>query len=71
MNIAIKLLLLGLFVLIVFNLVKAMKSMLKPERASEPMSTFIGRRLLFSVILIVLLLLALVMGWIQPNPRPY
>ncbi len=71
MNIAIKLLLLGLLILIVFNLIKAMTVMLKPQSQAKPMSTFIGRRLLFSVVLILLLLLALLMGWVQPNPRPY
>ena len=71
MNIAIKLLLLGLLILIVFNLIKAMTVMLKPQSQAKPMSAFIGRRLLFSVVLILLLLLALLMGWVQPNPRPY
>lgn len=71
MNIAIKLLLLGLLFLIIFNLAKAMTTMLKPPSTEKTMSTFIGRRLLFSVALILLLLLSLVMGWVQPNPRPY
>lgn len=71
MNIAIKLLLVGFLILIVFNLGKAMTIMLKPKSTSKTMSTFIGRRLLFSVALILLLLLSLLMGWVQPNPRPY
>jgi len=71
MNIALKLLFLSLLLLIVFNLGKAMMTMLNPQAQSKPMSTFIGRRLIFSVCLILLLLVSLLMGWIQPNPRPY
>lgn len=71
MNIAIKLLIVGFLILIVFNLGKAMTIMLKPKSTNKTMSTFIGRRLLFSVALILLLLISLLMGWVQPNPRPY
>lgn len=71
MNTVIKLLLVGCLIFIVYNLGKAMTSMLKPQSSNKSMSTFIGRRLIFSVALILLLLLALLMGWVQPNPRPY
>lgn len=71
MNTLIKFALIACLIIIVYNLGKAMMSMLKPQSSTKPMSTFIGRRLLFSVALILLLLLSLLMGWVQPNPRPY
>ena len=71
MNTVIKLLLIGFLIIIVFNLGKAMTTMLKPKSSAKTMSTFIGRRLIFSVALILLLLFSMLMGWVQPNPRPY
>ena len=71
MNIMIKLFAIALLISIVYNLAKAMLAMLSPNKSTQPMSRFIGRRLLFSVLLIALLLLSLFMGWLQPNPRPY
>ncbi|MGB3727566.1 MAG: DUF2909 domain-containing protein [Glaciecola sp.] len=67
---AIKIIVGGLLIFMVFNLFKAMKIMLKND-TSEPMSKFIGRRVLTSVIIVALLLLAIATGLIQPNPRPY
>jgi len=60
----------GLLIFMVFNLFKAMKIMLKGD-TSEPMSKFIGRRVLTSVVIVLLLLLAIATGLIEPNPRPY
>lgn len=37
----------------------------------QSMSQFLGRRVLFSVVVIVVLLVALGLGYIQPNTRPY
>ncbi len=37
----------------------------------QPMSQYLGRRVLFSVVVIVVLLVALGLGYIQPNTRPY
>jgi len=71
MTIAVKVLIVILFLTIVVNLFRAMFSMLKQDPNRPPMSHFIGKRLLFSAILIIVLLLSLVFGWIQPNPRPY
>lgn len=60
-----------LLILVLFNLFKAMVTMLKQDQSSKPMSFYIGRRLIFTVILMLLLLIALATGVIQPNPRPY
>jgi hypothetical protein len=67
---AIKIIVIGLLIFMVYNLFKAMMIMLKND-STEPMSKFIGRRVLTSVIIVALLLLALATGLITPNPRPY
>ncbi|MGJ8679800.1 DUF2909 domain-containing protein [Paraglaciecola sp.] len=67
----IKILVGGLILFMVFNLFKAMMILLKNEPDSPPMSKFIGRRLIVSAVIIVLILLAVAFGLITPNPRPY
>ncbi|WP_432455758.1 MULTISPECIES: DUF2909 family protein [unclassified Agarivorans] len=58
------------FILIVMlNMLMALRVMLKG--GDKPMSHYLGRRLLFSVLIIALILLALATGLIQPHPRPY
>ena len=65
-----KLALVLLLVFIIFNLAKALFIMVKGE-AKMPMSHYLGRRVFFSVILMLILLAALVSGLVDPNPRPY
>lgn len=60
----------ALLLFMIFNLFKAMKIMLKGEQ-TEPMSKFIGRRVMASVIIVLLILIAIATGLITPNPRPY
>ncbi|MFW8591195.1 DUF2909 domain-containing protein [Glaciecola sp. 2405UD65-10] len=67
---AIKIIVGGLLIFMVYNLFRAMQIMLKGD-TGEPMSKFIGRRVLTSVFIILLLLVAIATGLIQPNPRPY
>lgn len=71
MTLVFKFLLIVFLLIIVFNLFKAMFTMLNPDPNKPPMSKFIGRRLLFSAALIILLVIALATGLIQPNARPY
>jgi hypothetical protein len=66
----IKILVSALLIFMVFNLFKAMVVMLKGE-TSEPMSKFIGRRVLTSVAIVLILLIAIATGLVTPNPRPY
>lgn len=61
----------SLVIFMVFNLFKAMMIMLKNEPNQPPMSKFIGRRVMTSVFIVLLLLLAVATGLITPNPRPY
>lgn len=59
-----------LLVFIIFNLFRALPVMIKGQ-TGVPMSRYLGRRVLFSVIVFVILLVALATGVIEPNPRPY
>ncbi|MCE9686099.1 DUF2909 domain-containing protein [Shewanella sp. AS16] len=55
---------------IIFNLGLALFALIKGEQR-RPMSHYLGLRVLFSVLLVLMLLLALGSGLISPNPRPY
>ncbi len=55
----------------VYNLFYALVLMNKNDPNKPSMSKFIGRRLMVSVALIILLLIGLLTGVITPNPRPY
>jgi len=65
-----KLVLVLLLLFIVFNLAKALFLLVKGE-SDAPMSQFLGRRVIFSVVAVLLILLAMGMGILSPNPRPY
>ena len=67
----IKILVGGLLLFMVFNLFKAMMIMLKDDPNSPPMSKFIGRRVIISVIIVSFILLAVATGLITPNPTPH
>jgi uncharacterized membrane protein YjjB (DUF3815 family) len=67
---AVKIIVSGLLIFMVYNLFKAMMIMLKGE-STESMSKFIGRRVITSAIIVGLLLVAIATGLITPNPRPY
>ena len=66
----IKILFIVLSLLMVINLFRALPSMLK-DQSLLPLSHYLGRRLVFAVILFGLLVIALLTGIIQPNPNPY
>ncbi|MBT0587889.1 DUF2909 domain-containing protein [Alteromonas oceanisediminis] len=61
----------GLLLYMVYNLFMAMRIMLKHDPDGAPMSKYIGRRVITSLIIVVMILLAMAMGIITPNPRPY
>ncbi|WP_375750469.1 DUF2909 domain-containing protein [Vibrio sp. HN007] len=82
MALVLKVVLVLLLLFIIFNLAKALFQMVREEpsasdrQASEhenqpPMSHYLGRRLMLSALVVVLLIIALTSGWIDPNPRPY
>jgi len=56
----------------VYNLFRALLLMNKKPDPDQPsMTKYIGRRLMVSVAIVVLLLIGLLTGLITPNPRPY
>jgi len=55
----------------VYNLFRALLLMNRNDPNKPSMSKYIGRRLMLSVAIIVLLLIGLATGLITPNPRPY
>ena len=65
-----KLVLLLLLFFIIFNLARAL-FMMVIGKTPRPMSDYLGRRVLFSAIVVVVLLLALSSGVLIPNVRPY
>lgn len=67
----IKIVLVALLVFVVFQLFRALYLMLKNDPNQASMSKHLGRRVMFSVVVMALLILALAMGWIEPHHRPY
>lgn len=67
----IKLVILGLLGFMVYNLFAALVIMNKNDPNKPPMSKFIGRRVMTSVVIVIILLLGILTGIITPNPRPY
>ncbi|WP_348728072.1 DUF2909 domain-containing protein [Rheinheimera texasensis] len=67
----IKIVLVALLVFVVFQLFRALYLMLKNDPNQASMSKHLGRRVMFSVVVMALIILALAMGWIEPHHRPY
>jgi ABC-type Fe3+ transport system permease subunit len=71
-----KLTLILLLLFIIFNLAKALIEMVRedpdnPDSGNKSMSHYLGRRVMFSAVVVILLLIALSSGWLEPNHRPY
>ncbi|MGF1697075.1 DUF2909 domain-containing protein [Vibrio kyushuensis] len=70
-----KIMLILLLLFIIFNLASALVKMVKePSEDQEnkrSMSYYLGRRVMFSALIVILLLIALLSGFIEPNIRPY
>ncbi|WP_207916306.1 MULTISPECIES: DUF2909 family protein [Gammaproteobacteria] len=71
LNIILKVLLVALLLYVIVNLFRGLFSAFSNNPERLPMSHYIGRRVLFSVVVIVLVIIALSSGIIEPNPRPY
>ncbi|WP_166838414.1 DUF2909 family protein [Rheinheimera pleomorphica] len=67
----IKLIIIALLLFIIVNLVRAGLVMLKPTQPEVKMSRFLGRRVMFSAIVLLLIFVAQALGLIEANPRPY
>lgn len=71
-----KIIIVSLLIFMIYNLFKALIVMnKKPLAKDDPnyvsMTKFIGRRLMISVAIVLLLLIGLLTGLITPNPSPY
>lgn len=67
----IKIILVTLLAIVVFSLFQALIVMLKNDESAPKMSKFLGRRLIFSAVVILFLIILLLTGVITPHPRPY
>lgn len=67
----IKLVIVTLLFIIIFNLFRALFVMMKPHQSDTPMSKYLGRRVFFSVIALIGIVLAGTFGLIKPNPNPF
>ncbi len=67
----VKIILVLLLAIVVFSLFQALFVMMKNDESSPKMSKYLGRRLIFSVTVIVLLIILLLTGVITPHQRPY
>jgi hypothetical protein len=66
-----KIILVGLLLLVIFNLFQALFIMIKNNEDAPKMSKFLGRRLFFSALVLVIVMLLMMAGIITPNPKPY
>jgi len=67
----IKLLLVVVFFIVVFNLFYALKHIVKGEKKQGSITNALAKRVAFSFILIVLIVIASALGYLDGNPRPY
>lgn len=67
----IKVVVVCLIAFMIYNLFKALMIMNKNDPNQPRMSKFIGRRVMSSAVIVILLLVLIATGVITPNPRPY
>lgn len=66
-----KIILALLLIFTLVNLFRALFAMLRNDPTKPSMSHFLGRRVGFSVLAIIIVLVLMATGILQPNPRPY
>lgn len=66
----IKIIIVLLLLFILFNLFRALFIMVSGRDNGRPMSHYLGRRVLFSVVVLVVVIAALKLGYIYPNVNP-
>lgn len=71
MEIVIKVIIVGLLISVIYNLAKAGIAMIKGDKKNRSMTHFIGRRLMFTVGLLLLIIVLIGLGVIEPNSNPY
>ena len=70
MAFAVKIIIVGCLLFMVFSLFQALIILNKNDPNKPSMSKFIGRRVMISAFIIILILVAILTGVITPNPRP-
>jgi hypothetical protein len=70
MALAVKIIIVGCLLFMVFSLFQALIVLNKNDPNKPSMSKFIGRRVMISAFIIILMLVAILTGVITPNPRP-
>ncbi len=67
----IKIVLIVLLLLVAISLFQALFAMIRNDENAPKMSSFLGRRLFFSALVILLLVVLMLTGVITPNPTPH
>jgi len=67
----VKIILVGCLFYMVFNLFKALLIMNRNDPNKPSMAKFIGRRVMISAFMVILMLVGIMTGLITPNPHPY
>jgi hypothetical protein len=70
MAFALKIIIVGCLLFMVFSLFQALFVLNKNDPNKPSMSKFIGRRVMISAFIIIIMLVAILTGVITPNPRP-
>ena len=70
MGFAVKIIIIGCLLFMVFSLFQALIVLNKNDPNKPSMSKFIGRRVMISAFIIILILVAILTGVITPNARP-
>ncbi|MBB1299344.1 MULTISPECIES: DUF2909 domain-containing protein [Pseudoalteromonas] len=66
----IKIIIVLLLIFILFNLFRALFIMVSGKTGGRPMSHFLGRRVLFSFVVLIVVIAALKLGFIKANNSP-
>jgi hypothetical protein len=71
MALAVKIIIIGCLLFMVFSLFQALFVLNRNDPNKPSMSKFIGRRVMISAFIIILVLVAILTGVITPNQRPF
>lgn len=66
----IKIIIVSCLIFMVYNLFKALFVLNKNDPNKPAMSKYLGRRVMISALIVILMLVAILTGLITPNPRP-
>lgn len=70
MALAVKIIIVSCLIFMVFSLFQALMVLNRNDPNKPSMSKFIGRRVMISAFIVILMLVAILTGVITPHPRP-